>query len=144
METRDVATVKIIFEKYEYGVTDSWAWIAYLEKKADGTLRLTLEQQVLDSSEEDSPEENLLTYSLDPISNGDELFDFINNSLRIAYAGFLKESEWKDIAIKIQELDPQLSDQVLNAVQDNYTGSAPPDDPIYGTGVEFFRKIDPI
>lgn len=137
-----MATVKIIFEKYEYGVTDSWAWVAYLEKKADGTLRLTLEQQVLDSSEENGPEENVLTYSLYPLSNGEELFDFINNSLRIAYADFLKESEWKDIAIQIQELDPQLSDQVLKAVHDNYTGLVPPDDPMFGGKVEFFRKVD--
>lgn len=137
-----MATVKIIFEKYEYGVTDSWAWVAYLEKKADGTLRLTLEQQVLDSSEENGPEEDVLTYSLYPLSNGEELFDFINNSLRIAYADFLKESEWKDIAIQIQELDPQLSDQVLKAVHDNYTGLVPPDDPMFGGKVEFFRKVD--
>lgn len=115
----------IILDECESGTDDSWAWVATLTIAAHGRRRLCLEQVPGERTEDwiDS------SYELEPVDDGQELFEFLQSSWAADHFEGLSEEQWLSIGSKIEAIDPALADEIRKAIQDQFDPDPQPADP---------------
>lgn len=115
----------VIFEEDESGVDGNWDWVATLTVRVDGGRSASLEQVPWERTEDWYN----TSYELDPVEDGQELFDFLNSSWAADHFQGIPEGKWAGISSKIETIDPQLGTEIRKAIKDEFDPDPPDVDP---------------
>ena len=112
---KDLASYEIL-RIYEFGIVDSWAWVGTLSVAASGKYTLQLEQELYTSGEGPEP----FSGSLDNISEGIEIFEFIERVwLEDRCEGF-DVKEWPKIIQSLRGIDEKLALSLAITLHEEY------------------------
>jgi hypothetical protein len=110
-----------IYSAHESGVSDSWQWLVMLSRHDTGSFKLSVEQVLADSTED----QEALSYELPVFSTGAELFEFVESSWMNDHEEGLSLEDWLQIERDVRGLDQHLATQVGLAVRLAFNPKAP-------------------